>query len=96
MEDSLDNHKGKSKFEASTKWSCKLILKYALRISIIIALIVMSVTGYVYYNVYPEVGMVLNSQCSNPAPSWNGKFMGFQVFSAIKYIFLLIMSSGLG
>lgn len=34
---------------------------------------------YVAYRVYPEIGMVVKSQCKNPTPSWNGKVMGLQV-----------------
>jgi hypothetical protein len=34
---------------------------------------------YVAYKVYPEIGMVVKSQCKNPTPSWNGKVMGLQV-----------------
>jgi hypothetical protein len=34
---------------------------------------------YVAYKVYPEIGMVVKSQCKNPTPSWNGKVMGVQV-----------------
>lgn len=34
---------------------------------------------YVAYKVYPEIGMVVKSQCRNPTPSWNGKVMGLQV-----------------
>lgn len=33
------------------------------------------------YRVFPEVGMVVNSQCSNPTPSWNGKIFDLQVSS---------------
>lgn len=28
---------------------------------------------------FPEVGMVLNSQCNTPAPGWNGKLLGYRV-----------------
>jgi hypothetical protein len=31
------------------------------------------------YKIYPEIGMVVNSQCKNPTPSWNGKVLGLQV-----------------
>ena len=34
---------------------------------------------FLAYRVFPEVGMVMNSQCSNPTPSWNGKIFDLQV-----------------
>jgi hypothetical protein len=34
---------------------------------------------FLAYRVFPEVGMVVNSQCSNPTPSWNGKIFDLQV-----------------
>ena len=37
---------------------------------------------YVAYKIYPEIGMVVKSQCKNPTPSWNGKVMGIQVCGA--------------
>lgn len=33
-----------------------------------------------FYKVFPEAGMVLHSQCSNPTPSWNGKIFDLQLW----------------
>mmetsp|Transcript_3480 Transcript_3480/g.5430 ORF Transcript_3480/g.5430 Transcript_3480/m.5430 type:complete len:471 (+) Transcript_3480:84-1496(+) len=35
---------------------------------------------YIAYRVYPEIGMVVNSQCKNPTPGWNGKLRGVQIW----------------
>jgi hypothetical protein len=34
---------------------------------------------YMTLKMYPEIGMVVKSQCKNPTPSWNGKVLGLQV-----------------
>lgn len=36
-------------------------------------------TLYLTYRVYPEIGMVVNSQCSNPLSGWTGSVAGFHV-----------------
>lgn len=39
-----------------------------------------AVTVYYIYAVYPEIGMVVNSQCKNPTPNWNGQIMNIPVW----------------
>ena len=37
-------------------------------------------SSYVAYLLFPEIGMVLHSQCANPTNGWNGKIYGFQIW----------------
>jgi hypothetical protein len=36
-------------------------------------------TLYMTYRIYPEIGMVVNSQCTNPLSGWTGTVAGFHV-----------------
>lgn len=49
-----------------------------LMICIVFAFLSSSV--YLAYQIFPEVGMVVNSQCNNPTPNWSGKIMGVRVW----------------
>ena len=53
-------------------------------------------TSYLALKVFPEVGMVLKSQCSNPTPSWNGKILEFQVSEGVcgRFVRVDVVVSG--
>ena len=54
----------------------------------VIVLVIMLQSLYFTHKLFPEIGMVLQSQCRTPAPGWNGKLLGYEVESIVAYLYI--------
>jgi hypothetical protein len=75
------NEKHKTSTICQNFSGCIQYILFFSRFNIVILaiMIILFMGAYYTFSIYPEIGMVVNSQCSNPTPTWNGQVLGVQV-----------------